>query len=222
MILWVILFVLVVAISFILAVRSMRDFTEIPQGQDEYSLFLIRKSHQLDGQLFNSIRQQLLLHNTFISFERLFKGKKSALVVFGPRKLLLNYKDILDLLELEDYTNVDIEHFFAWEVGIKKGAQLTQKLFTHLPHFLEKEEFWWQVILSASFKAQITAILVSEDATRRNQLVQNLQNLAPDRIIKLPKAFSNTQILDFYKKRSFRKDSHHPVLTSEATLHLLF
>ncbi len=224
MILWVILFVLIVVISFILAARSMRDFTETQTQGEEYSLFLIRNTNKLNRELFSLFRNDLLHSGSFISFEKLFKGKKSALVVFGPRKLLINYKDTLSLLELEDYTNVNVEQISAWEVGLKNTAEIDngQKLFEGLPPMLETEHFWWQMILPASFKPQIRAVLVSPDQLSRNNLTNVLQTLKPHRIPKLPKAFSNIQLLEFYQKRSYRKDNKNPVISSEEILQLLF
>lgn len=232
MILWVILFVLVAAISFILAANSMRDFIDIPPKDEEHGLFLIRNSQGLSEELFNSIQKDLLHSKLSFSFERLFKGGKNALVVFGPKRLLANYMELLNLLELEDYTNVKVEYIFAWEAGIKKNGQWTidngQKIFGNLPELSETEQFWWQVVLSApiksgsaSFKPQITAIVVAHDAQRRHSLAQALPTLAPDKITKLPKAFSNEQLLDFYKTRSLRRDVKNPVLNSQQILELV-
>ncbi len=219
--LWVVLFILVVAISFVLAARSMKDFTEIPTSSEEYSLFLIRKTDSLTAELLNSIHKNLLRTSLIISFERLFKGKDSALVVFGSSKLLMAYKDSLDLLELEDYTNVDVEQIFAWEVGIKKNGQWTKDNGqSNLSQLSEIDQFWWQVVLSNDFKAQITAVVISADAQKRNTLTNNLQSLSPDRLIKLPKAFSNEQLFNFYKSRSFRKDNNNPILSSEEIIQL--
>lgn len=220
MILWVVLFVLVVAISFVLAARSMRDFTEVPQSNDDYSLFLIRKTQGLTLELLSSIHNELLKSNFIISFERLFKGNKSALVIFGPRKLLTHHQNLLDLLELEDYTDVNIEDISAWEAGIKSKINI-QKIFTNLPQFLENDQFWWQIIISKGSKVQIRAIVITSDDIKRNSLTQTLHNLAPEKVIKLPKAFSSQQILEFYKLRSFRKDSENLSLSSEEILSLL-
>ncbi len=225
MILWIVLFVLVLAISFVLAAKSMRDFTEIPTKDEEYSLFLIRKTDNLNVQLLNSIHEELKKSGLIISFERLFKGKKAALVVFGPKRLLTKYTDLLDLLELEDYTNVDVDIISAWEAGIKNSSKTDQtnkpKIFDNLPQLSEADEFWWQLTLSNAFQVQITAVVVSTDQSRRNSLTKTLQTLAPERIIKLPKAFSSAQILDFYKSRSLRKDTQNPILSSEDILQLV-
>lgn len=229
MILWVVLFVLIVAISFILAVKSMRDFTETASGGEQYALFLIRASGGLNARFFNSIYNDLLSQGAVISFERLFRGKQSALVVFGPRSLLTK-NHFLNLLELEDYTNVKPEHTQVWEVGVKNNGQWKMdngKVFSNLPQLSETEQFWWQLLLrpdktaTYQYQAQIRAVLISPDTLRRKSLTPALQNLAPDHLFKLPKAFSNTQILDFYQRRSIRADNKNPSVSSEELLHLL-
>lgn len=223
MILWVVLFALVVAISFVLAARSMRDFTEIPTNE-QYSLFLIRKTQGLSAELLNSIHESLLRSKSIISFERLFKGAKSALVVYGPTKLLSSYHELLNLLELEDYTNVDLNHISAWEVGIKGPAssfKIEQKVFNNLPQLSDTEQFWWQILISSGLKVQIRAIVVTQDTEKRNSLTQTLHHLAPEKVVKLPKAFSNEQILEFYRTRSFKKDDKNPSLRTQDIVHLL-
>lgn len=208
MILWVVLFLLVVAISFVLAVKSMKDFTDIPSNASaEYGLFLIRKIQGFDATLLSRLNEKLLESSSILSIERLFKGKKSALVVYGPRKLLLNLNHVLDLLELEDYTDVNVGLVSAWEIGIKDSSYewvRVQNIFASLPQFLDSEQFWWQLILNGSLNLQITAVLISATGQRRTSLTQSLQSLNPQVLIKLPKAFSNPQFLDFYQKRSLR------------------
>lgn len=216
MILWILLFFLVVAISFVLAAKSMKDFTQVPH-EEEYSLFLIRKLKHLDTNLLESIKKHLAKQNLLLSFERLFKGNQSALVVYGPKHLLLGYKDTLDLLELDDYTNVDSSTVSAWEMGIKNS----QEIFKRLPQLHDDEQFFWQVIISGKFNPQITAVVISQDPLRRHTLSSSFQNLAPQRVFKLPKAFSNTQLLDFYKIRSLRGGNTNPSLNTLEFLQLV-
>ncbi len=208
MILWVILFFLVVAISFVLALKSMKDFIDIPaNASQEYGLFLIRKIQAVNADLLNHLNGRLLESNLILSIERLFKGKKSALVIYGPRKLLLSLNHVLDLLELEDYTDVNVEQISAWEIGIKDlSAEWVsgQNIFASLPQFLDSEQFWWQITLNGSFKIQITAVLIAEDNQRRTTLSQTLQSIDPQVLIKLPKSYSNQQFLEFYQQRSLR------------------
>jgi hypothetical protein len=217
MILWVALFILVVAISFVLAVQSMRDFSEVPDKIREYSLFLVRNTAGLNKELISSLVKELK-PGAFISLERLFKGTKSALVVFGPKSLLVHHR-ALDLLELEEYSKVEAEHIFAWEVGVKNtdGTQL----FKNMPQLHNHEQFWWQVIISSEFIPQITAVVFGPDIDRRHGLAHHLQNIEKEHVFKLPKAFSNAQLLEFYQKRSLRKDFKNPKLSAEKILRLI-
>lgn len=200
MILWLVLLGLVIITSYVLAVKSMRDVALSPHSRD-YGLFLIRNKQGLTDQTFISIYAYLQKTNLSISFERLFKGGESALVIFGPRKLLMQLAEMLDLLELEDYTK--IKEGAAWEVGIKGDVDRLSS-----PQLMEDEQVWWQVILWTDskkrsdvwFKPQIRVVKISADPS--------LLEL-PDNLVKLPKAFSNQQVLAFYQKRSFQKDNEN-------------
>ena len=180
------MFILIVSLSYALAKKSMKDFTETPIGDN--ALYLIRNKHKFSEAL-QTILQQMQNSSLSISFERLFKGKKSALVVFGPKKLLEKLVPILDLIELEDYTDVDKGQVTAWEVKALEKPK-------SLPELDENEHFWWQLILWGNLNAQSRCILVSNNADKKKALDQILP--------RLPKAFSNEQMLDFYKKRSFQ------------------
>lgn len=229
MIFWIVLFILIIAVSFVLAIRSMRDYQENPSSGEEYGLFLIRKIAALNKQVLDSINNDLLVSKQFITFERLIKGDKSALVVYGPENVLLDYKESLDLLELLDYTNVDLEYFSAWEVGLKNTKQLTREeirnYFKKFPSLSTDEQFWWQLILfpkkDRHFQIQIRAVVISSDVSKRESLTFTLQNLEPNLLIKLPKAFSNAQLLDFYQKRSFNKSPNNLNISSNEVYALL-
>ncbi len=213
MILWFILFGLIVLVSLVLAIQSMKDYQEIPQ-ETEYSLFLIRKTKGLTSQILDSFHK-FFIEGEVLSFERLVKGGQSALVVYGPSKILLQYKEILDLIELEDYTKIDSKMASVWEIGIVQSVD-RQTIFQNLPQFLTEEQFWWQLLLSSkeggSFFSQIRVVVVSEDPTRRKELTNFLKKL---------KASSRPQLLDFYQKRAFRKDPSSVPLNSEGIKNLL-
>lgn len=235
MILWIALFLLVLAISFVLAVQSMKDYQEIPsQTGEEYGVFLIRKPVFFTHDILTKLHQDCLDSGLVISFERLVKGAKSALVVYGPKRLLGSHTNTLDLLELEDYVfQTSPGDISAWEVGMKVAGQTSaedvKNYFKKFPPLSEGEQFWWQLVLAPeksvsdkkSFQAQIRAVLLSPDQIKRTNLAQTLQNLVPEKLIKLPKAFSDAQIIDFYQKRSLRKDGKNPLLESKEILQLL-
>lgn len=203
MILWIILFVLVLLISYILASRSMRDFTFVLASAD-YSLFLIRNVRGLSEHLLKLIHQDLQKTSLAVSFERLFKGSESALVIVGPSKILTKYTHSLNLLELEDYTNVDKDIVAGWEVGIKNNPQIDDTPKS-VPILDESEHFWWQVTLWKG-GTHIRCLVVSADDAKRKNLTHTLPYFPSSRLTKLPKAFSNEQLFEAYKKRSFSKD----------------
>lgn len=231
MVLWLILFLLVIAISFILAFLSMRDYHEIPQHTKvEYGLFLIRQVEGLNAQTLDSIRELMHAEGLIISIERLFKGKQAALTIFGPKKILGQFVTQLNLLELEDYT-LDLSHqeTFVWEVGTKDN-QLPQGLdniFENLPQLHIEDQFLWQIILTTkgkkdpSFQTQIRAAVYSKDPSRRKALAPILQNLHVDKLVKIPRPFTPEQMMEFYKLRSLSADTKGPILGSEDILRLL-
>lgn len=221
MLLWLLLLLLILAISFVLARLSMKDYTEIPPSGDSYGLYLIRQPARFDQNFLNQIQNELKKLSSIISFERLFKGKEAALVVFGPKKLLMKFSDMLNLLELEDYANVSEENGSVWEIGIKQNEGSNEfSLDKSIHNLLEDEQLWWQLILSKAFKSQIRVVLVSKDPAKRQDISQVL-NL-PANLLKLPKVYSTTQLLDFYQKRSFQINEDNPVLNPQQILKLLW
>lgn len=234
MVLWLALFVLVIAISFVLALQSMRDYQDSPKySKVEYGLFLIRNSVGLTVYNLDLIHELTFKKGFLFSLERLFKGNKSALVIYAPKNVLAGLSEKLSLLELEDYTQVDSSNIAAWEVGIRKPVLAQEEIsgidnfFKNLPHLNETEQFFWQLILQANpkkgknlFTGQIRAVLCCADEARRKKLVEDLHNLPPKHLAKVPKPFTSEQILEFYKMRALSKSETNPTLTSEEVLKL--
>lgn len=227
MILWFALFFLVVTISFILAYQSMSDFHEIPSSS-QYGLFLIREPAKLTPHLLDSLHEAVVKAGLIISLERLFKGSKSTLVIFGPRQILTQYSQTLHLLELEDYTQVHVEQLQAWEVGVKNLHPLSTfqfgSLFEKFPILSDTEQFFWQLNLQAKkgnkghqkvFIGQIRAVILSQDSKRRHTLAESLQNLLTPHLVKIPRPYSSQKLMEFYRQRSFSLDGHNPQLSAE-------
>lgn len=231
MILWVVLFFLVIAISFVLALQSMKDYQEIPlKSKEQYALYLIRKTDRLNSALLDSMRQAIISGGLIISLERLFKGKQAALTIFGPKKILEKFNADLNLLELEDYSlSLDGKDILTWEVGAKnnKEANFNQlgAIFKNLPTLMDDEQFLWQMVLGAkgseAFQTQIRAAVYTKDAIRRKELLPLLHNLTEGKLVKIPRPFTPEQMLSFYRLRSLGKDSLSPVMESEAIVRLL-
>lgn len=204
----IILFLLIVAISFLLAYRSMKDFREIPKG-DQYSLFLIRQPHSLNKDLLEQLWNDSLQEGQILSLERLFKGRSSALVVFGSKRILTKYTNLLNLVELEDYTNCDQQSLTIWEIRIKDPTKLENaSIFLNFPHLQESEQVFWQLVLQAKrgadkiFSGQLRAVVLTPDTKRRRQLTTSLQDLNGAILLKVPRPFSLSKMFEFYQKRS--------------------
>lgn len=198
MIIFLILFFIILSISFVLAYLSMRDYQEVPVTEKEYSLYLIRKPQFLTPQILGALVN--LSKGKIISLERLFKGESSALVIFGPKKVLEgHFSEILGLLELEDYTKV--VEATAWEIGRRGQHDLKFDIFENLPVLSKEEQFWWQVVIR-DFEVQLRAVFAFADKDRRS-LALRLEGIGGKSLGKLPKAFTSDQILDFYRQRVF-------------------
>lgn len=234
MALWLILFILVIGISFLLALRSMIDYQEIPQQTKvEYGLFLIRQIESFDTDILNVIKDRLHTDQLIISIERLIKGSQAALTVFGPKKILADFIDKLNLLELEDYTtNWAGKEVSTWEIGVKDPQKLRHEdfdnIFKNLPELAEEDQFFLQVVLSPKgkqdnvpFQTQIRVAFFAEDSQRKGILAPILHNLNAGGLIKVPRPFSADQMKAFYRSRSLSKDSKGPVLDSQAVARLL-
>ncbi len=221
MIIWAILFLLIISISFVLAYRSMIDYQEIPQRQEEnYGLYLVRASQELTGKVLDSVRSKLSSHMGVVSLERLFKDRKTVLCIFGPKNILEDLSWELQLLELEDYTakvvsgNMDI-----WEVGIKGNgkAENIDNIFKDLPKLYGKDQFFWQIVMGNK-RVQIRAAIFSESIERRKMFANWFGELAPEVIVKVPRPFSTGQMLDFYRLRSLGADSK---ISDQGTLEIM-
>ena len=226
MILWIILFLLVVGISFLLALRSMRDYQEIPQTKTtEYGLFRIRQIENFDENILNSLREHINAESLILSIERLFKGKQTALVVFGPKKVLGNFADRLNLLELEDYAaDLNHEDTSTWEIGMKNSKNISSEnlnnIFKNMPELAGEDQFFWQVVLGKN-QTQIRAAFFNKDSQRREVLIPLLQDLGAGELVKIPRPFSKEQMMGFYQLRSVANDSGMPVLTSSEITQLI-
>lgn len=204
---WIIIFIIVVLISFLLSYLSMKDYQPPLDSKKDYGLFLIRKNASLSLDLLSQLLENL--DSNLISFERLFRGGESALLIYGPKVKLAKFQSDLDLLEMEDYTlGINLDSIYAWEFGLRADLEDLENFFEDFPKLSQSEQFWWQIIIKPIkkvgkiYQGNIRAVLWSANSHLTNQLVKTLQNLAPKYLIKLPKAYSNKQIINFYLERN--------------------
>lgn len=186
----------------------MKEFPSPADVKGEYGLFLIRQTSFVSENFLNTLFKAL--NNNLISFERLFKGNKCTLLIYGPKNILARFNIDLDLLEMEDYTqNINLHSAGTWEFALRGDLNQKVSLFENFPKLSQTEQFWWQIILRPILKKEqlniqgnIRAVILSDDPSYRAKLVQSLQNLTPSNLIRLPKSYSNQQIMNFYKERN--------------------
>lgn len=201
----------VMVVSFLLALRSMSGYQERPlDSPSTYSLFLVGNPEAVKPELIEKLYGVALAGRQIISFERLFKGSKRALVIFGPVAILQPLMGELKLTELEDYSREVNGEVFAWEVGKKDShpSDITDfNLLKEVPRLQDKEELWWQIVLQPEknerFCVTVRAVFKTSEKGRVNQLEVELAKIGRDSgLAFLPQAYSSSQILNFYRERS--------------------
>lgn len=209
MLIWVVLFLVVMGVSFVLAFRSMSDYREVPTSSVPFSVFLVGDPQALTLGNLQKLGEAFLRENLIFSFERLFKGPKRALVVFGPVGVLQPYLQELKLTEIEDYSRTVTGNVKAWEVGKKSpNAPIgSLDISSRVPTLKEDEEFWWQVVLkpkaNQQFTATIRAVFKGSDEGRLIKLQEELFNIGkPQDLSVLPQAYPSEQVIKFYQDRS--------------------
>ena len=149
---WVIIFLLIAIVSFVLALKSMVNFRQNPKDlSSDLGIFLIGKPENLTDELLDSLYQIGLKKRLILSLERLFKGKKSALVVFGERSIMNQFSQTLSLLELEDYSlAANEENVLIWDYSVKSGTKPNYDINLKSVERLDlkdNEQFFWQITL---------------------------------------------------------------------------
>lgn len=209
MLIWVILFLVVMGVSFVLAFRSMGGYHEVPSVSVPFSVFLVGNPQAFSLGTLRRIHEAALKGKFILSFERLFKGSRRALVVFGPVGILRPFSLELGLSEIEDYSRKAIDGMRAWEVGGKSLQTPMEPLdiLSYIPALLEGEEFWWQVALRPEadymFTATIRVVFRVSGKERAAKLQEELSKIGkPQGLLTLPQAYSSEQVIKFYRDRS--------------------
>lgn len=229
MVIWVLLFLIILAISAFLAFESMVDYREHPLNfKIGYSLYLVSKPQMLTPEFVNQLYLSMIEDNLIFSLERLFKGQKRALLVYGPSNKFRQFVNFLGLIELEEYSRkIEIDQLeaqapiFAWEVGTKNssGEVAVSSLLSYMPQLNSNEEFWWQVVLQPyktwnvlrlmkreekkdGFKAIIRAVVKADDRKRAASLQDELTKIGADQgLLPLPQIYTTSQVIKFYQER---------------------
>lgn len=178
----------------------MRDFLIKPNLGFEHGVFLVRNLSGFNLEILSLILEDCLRKDLYVSFEKLFKDSEAAFVIFGPKTIISKYQRELNLLELEDYANLDLNFASVFEISI----QSVKDLRLNLPKLAKDERVWIQLITKGGaelFPYQARAVLYSANRNLAAEFQKNYKNILP----KIPKPFSRQQLFEFYKMRSFLK-----------------
>lgn len=243
---WITLFIIIIATSAYLAYRSMRNYQEIPHPDAGYSLFLIRNKEQFNQDILNKLHSLAQSSETFFSVERLYKGTQNALLIYGP-KFILNTKLPLDLLELEDYLygdsgsddfsdmqkkiSKDMSYAFSVEPKNNPKKHLSVKNgFLKLLEINPQQYFFWQVVCyplkanSNPFQVTIRGMVADQDLHQRVELVKKMTTHIQEftGLLSDNKNQTSSVVFDAFIKRALiPKEVSSFVLDSDEVLNLL-
>lgn len=236
---WIIFIIIIVIASAILAIRSMKDYDETPDDPSSYELFLIRDLKDFNEEIISRFHSFLLSLDTFFSIERLYKGKESVIVLYGPKAMKKSFPE-LKLLELEDYLKdpkdnnpapskvISSNDAYSWVVKKPASKKVSKSDFLKM-ELLDNQFFFWQIICSPlknsnQFQVTIRAMVSDKDAPSRIELVKkyeaSLKNHAG--FITSNSGQTASSIFDSFKKRTLIPKEISPfIVGSQDILHLL-
>jgi hypothetical protein len=216
--LWLLIIVVIIIISFLLALRSMRNYQEIPPARFSYGLYLICNSDQLQNGVLNKLYAFGLESNAQISIEKLFKGGESAIVIYAPHNIG-QFVPELELLEIEDYLEreaksgnkkASVDEVIVWSLQPKSEVELEIP-----PDFLkdfpleQNQQLFWQLVLASyrkehHFQVNIRVMVADHDTHQRIELAKNVDQYL-EKTVNLHKKETNQSIsllFDRYQKRA--------------------
>ncbi len=236
---WIGLFFVVLIVSFFLAMRSMKNFQDLPTAHLEYSLFLLQNPENLTHSTLKKLHDFALQLDTLISLEKLTKGSQTVLTIFVPNQFITQFPE-LGLLELEDYISLEPEkdekkisknEALPWVIApknSKKDLQLNDSFFKKLS-LNEMQHFFWQIVLqplktNTNFQATIRAMVVEKIPAERVNVAKRIDSLINETtgLIKEAKVASSGTIFESFAKRTIvPKEVSSFELNGEEVLKLL-
>lgn len=209
MLIWIVLFLLVSMVAFVLALKSMEDFTENSHHlSTAYSVFLVRKAEAITPELLDKLFKLLSVQSLIISFEKLANGARQALVIYGPVVILERFRNDLDLLELEEYSMKDKAFVgLAWQLSLDEGnTKDLGKVDNNNIYLKNGEEIWLQVVLKPKkdlFLSTIRVIITGSEQDRLLQLRPTVESILQLMGLRsLPEIHDTKETIKSYQSRS--------------------
>lgn len=217
---WIFLIIIVSVISYFLTKRSLRHYLETPDSNIPHGVFLVQNPSEFNVEFLQDLASKNQGLDIIFSFERLYKGPMTALIIYGPSDLLKNFPQ-LNLLELEDYTTKpDLSQILAWELRLRKSISSKQKESRMEPKFLSSiklspdEELYFQVVCqsvrqekpSLTFQVHMRVAVVAKDPVRRTNLAKelDLKMQSSSVFTRMSSPKTSSQIFHSFTKRSIK------------------
>jgi hypothetical protein len=215
---WIIIILAIIIISFILALRSMKNYQEVPTTKFPYGVFLIRNENfVLQNGTLNELYKFCLEANAIISIERLWKGSQKALVLYAPQNIG-QFLPELELLEIEDYIEKEakdnqkkasVDEVIVWNYHPKNEQELTiPETFLKDLQFNQDQNVFWQIVLNATkkenhFQLNCRVMVVEPDVHKRIELAKRIDQYIFNTLgLKKKETKDSISVLfDNYKKR---------------------
>ncbi len=188
----------------------MRYYRERPNNlKNDYSVFLIQNPDALTEAVLTKITNKLIDQGSIVSFEKLARSDRQALVVYGPKQVLKELDPELNLIELEDYSK-KLTHFVScWEIGEKRTGDKSYRevnLSLIEVNLADQEQLWWQIIVSpggTNLRSSMRILIESPNSQHLNNLNhQVLSRLETIGLSFLPQVYSIHRLIKFYRERA--------------------
>lgn len=216
MIVWIIL--LIIIGSIILSINTFISHRRKIRRAANYSLFLIGNPTSLSLDLINQLYQRFNHSGFVLSFEKLSRGQKEALVIFAPGFLIRPFSLPLRLTEIEDYSHSLLTHLeqpfsnllalHLEPLGMSKellGQAINE--YHQSISLLDDEQIWWQLVLkpenvSNQFQFNLRLIIDSQDHQKTQELYQKFLGVTENLGLNFhPQPHSKFQLINFYLDR---------------------
>lgn len=230
---YILLFIIIIAISAFLAFRSMKSFQEIPSATHKYSLFLLKNPKAFSLDTLTKLYAHSLSSKLIFSIEVLLKGNQAALALYAPASTASLLPE-LQPIEIEDYLGVEhLNQIYSWAIQPKNNPK---KVLTVSPDFLkmteleENQKFFWQIVLTSvkadtpNFQATIRAMVEEGDPIKRVELAKKIDKEIESctGLVKNPKQDSVSSIFSAFIKRTLTPKQSIPfVLKPQEVLDLI-
>lgn len=229
LLIWTPVILAVGVVSFFLALRSMKDYEELPKGNINYSLYLIGQPQNFNRSTLEKIYQQSFRIKTQVSFEKLIRGEDKVLTVFLPEGVATSFPE-LGLLPIEDYISptlkpgkFSLKQSYVWSMEIPKNNLGFIRGIWDQINLREDQFFSFQIVafpeqgkqslrsdeLKDNFQVTLRGLVSFPESVKRVETVKTVQEiLSKNSNLKVSTKGKNTALLfeNFFRRTFVPKE----------------